>query len=176
MLCLTDEVRGHNKRIRLFIGKDQTVGWTGNHINPYATKKHPFGFGDKLIARTHKDICLWQTKQSVGHGCHPLHPAHGEDFIRAAYMGCIDYNWYNPDPCTWWGTGNDIVAPCHFGGGHRHNCACYMIVATAGDITSRRIHGDGFLSGDETGNNFDFEICHCRFLCFSKAPHVFMCK
>jgi hypothetical protein len=80
-LGLGDKVDGDGHRVSGLVSDDGRLGWTGENIDPYLTKKHAFGFSNIRITRADQDIGGFAAVQPHGHGSHRMHAAHFQDHI-----------------------------------------------------------------------------------------------
>ena len=83
MFGLADEISGNHHGISRAIGKDQAVGWSGDHVDANASEQNALGFGNKLVAGANQNIGFRQTEQAIGHCRNSLHTTHRKNGISA---------------------------------------------------------------------------------------------
>jgi hypothetical protein len=172
MLRLSHQIGGDDGGIRRRIRKDQAVGRARDHVDAHTAEQDALGFGDKLVARPHKDIGLWQAEQPEGHRGNALNAPHRQDRIRPADMRGIDDRRSDADTGARRRTGDDMFAACHLGGGHSHDRTGDMAVAPTRNIAACRLDGDAFLTSDQTRNHLHLDILQRGLLGFGKAAHI----
>ena len=161
MLCLAHEVCCNKERVGIRIGQNEAVRGAGNHVDANATKEDALGLCHELVARTHQNIRRWKPKETKSHGCDALHAAHGENFVSSTKICSINDGRVDPDFRTGRGTGRDMLAACDLGGRDSHDRARNVAIAATRYVATRSPHRDGFLTCDQTRNNFKLHICHC---------------
>ena len=67
-----------------------------------------------------------------------------------------------------------MIAARHFRRCHRHDCAGNMAVTAARHVTTRRVNRNGFLTRNQSWNNFMFNIAYRGFLRLCKPAHILM--
>ena len=83
VLCLAQQIRRHEARIRLAVREHQHLRRTGDHIDPDLSEHLLLRLGDEGIARTHDLIDAWNRRRAICKRRHRLRAADLEDPAHA---------------------------------------------------------------------------------------------
>ena len=172
MLGLADEIPGDKVRIGRFVGQDQAVGRTGEHVDADPAEQNALGFRHELVAGADQDIGFGQAEQAEGHCRDALDPTERQNCVGAAQVGRVDDRRRDPDTGPGRRTGGNVAASGDLRRGHRHQGRSDVAVPPARRIAPRRLARDRLLPRDQAGGDFDLHVADRVFLGLGKAADI----
>ena len=176
MLSLPYQISSNNFSVCITIGNNQTVSWTGDHINSHTPKQNTLSFGNKLVSRAYNNICFRQTKKTKSHRSHTLNSSHGQNLISTTKVGGIYNCGSNTSVFVGWRTRSNMLASSNFSRGNCHYCTRNVAVASTRHVTTGSITGNTFLPCNQARYNLCFKISNSATLSFGKSLNIGMGK
>ena len=159
MLGLPQQIRGTKLSVNGFIGDDHGFGRTSEEVDTDPTEKLPLRFGDKCVARAHKQVHRINTFSANRHRTDRLDATQHIDFMSATKMHRSNHGRVRlsvKGRCA----GDDTWHACHRSGGNGHMRRGHHREFTPGHIAADGLNWDVLVTQNHTGQRFHFDIQH----------------